>query len=223
MEKNKTREEFIKKYKVEGINISKYPQEIDRFFTHKFENMQGALDGIIFYTNYEIHQKERLSDAYKMTTEEKIKRLVKDTLENYIHFLRFTERLDNSNIEDDYYNLKNGNKVYDQFNKEEIREKVQNRIKELIKKQKIQIMKVGLYFTSEEEAYYKKEYSYQTNLQECNSAWWTEDLFSAIKYLKELEKTDESNYYETWMHCKIEREKNRQNNIEKRDANIKIL
>ena len=138
-------------------------------------------------------------------------------------FFRFTERLDNSSIEYDSENIKNGDKVYKQIDLEKLKQIIQNRIDELIKNQKIKITKAGLYYTREEEAYYKRAYAYQTNLQEHNSAWWTEDLFSAIKYLRELEKSDENNYYDTWMHCKIEREKNSSNDLEKINENIKIL
>jgi len=220
---NEVRQEFMKRYKVEDLYISKYLREIDRFFTHEFDNIQGALDGIIFYTNHEIQQKERLSSSYKIKSEDKIKKLINNTLKNCIHFFRFTEILDDSNIEYDCEVIKNGNRVYEQINLEKLEQKVQKRIEELIKTQKINITKAGLYYTREEEAYYKKAYAYQTNLQECNSAWWTEDLFSAIKYLRELEKRDENNYYDTWVHCKIEREKNSEGNIEKINENVKRL
>lgn len=223
MKTNESRREFMTKYKVENIQILKYEKEIDRFFTHKFENIQGAIDGIIFYTNHEIHQREGLSNSYKIKSEEKIRGLIDNTFENYMHFFRFTKILDNSNIEYDCENVKNGNKVYKQINLEKLHQTIQNRIGELIKSQEIQITKAGLYYTREEEAYYKKAYAYQTNLQENNSAWWTEDLFSAIKYLRELEKSNENNYYETWIHCKIEREKNSGNNIEKRNENVRRL
>lgn len=223
METNEARQEFMKKYKVEDLQISKYPKEIDRFFTHEFENKQGAMDGIIFYTNHEIHQRDGLSSSYKIKAEDKIERLTKNALKNCMHFFRFTERLDNSSIEYDSKNIKNGNKVYKQIDLKKLKQIIQNRIDELIKNQKIKITKAGLYYTREEEAYYKRAYAYQTNLQEHNSAWWTEDLFSAIKYLRELEKSDENNYYDTWMHCKIEREKNSSNDLEKINENIKIL
>lgn len=223
MKTNEVRQEFMKRYKVEDLYISKYSREIDRFFTHEFDNRQGALDGIIFYTNHEIQQKERLSNSYKIKAEDKIKRLINNALKNCIHFFRFTEILDDSNIEYDCEVIKNGNRVYEQINLEKLKQKVQKRIEELIKTQKINITKAGLYYTREEEAYYKKAYAYQTNLQEYNSAWWTEDLFSAIKYLRELEKCDENNYYDTWVHCKIEREKNSEGNIEKINENVKRL
>lgn len=223
MKTNEVRQEFMKRYKVEDLYISKYLREIDRFFTHEFDNIQGALDGIIFYTNHEIQQKERLSSSYKIKSEDKIKKLINNTLKNCIHFFRFTEILDDSNIEYDCEVIKNGNRVYEQINLEKLEQKVQKRIEELIKTQKINITKAGLYYTREEEAYYKKAYAYQTNLQEYNSAWWTEDLFSAIKYLRELEKRDENNYYDTWVHCKIEREKNSEGNIEKINENVKRL
>ena len=29
--------------------------------------------------------------------------------------------------------------------------------------------------------------------------------------MRNLEKSDENNYYDTWIHCKIEREKNKEN------------
>ena len=223
MSTNEIRQEFVKKYKVEDLYISKYPKEIDRFFTHEFENVQDAMDGIIFHTNHEIQQREGLSNSYEIESEDKIKRLINNALKNCMHFFRFTEILDNSNIEYDCENVKNGNIVYKQMDLEELQQKIQNRIDELIQSQKIQIMKAGLYYTREEEAYYKKTYAFQTNLQEYNSAWWTEDLFSAIKYLRELEKRDENNYYDTWVHCKIEREKNNEDNIEKINENIKRL
>lgn len=223
METKEARQEFIKKYKVENLYVTKYKKEIDRFFTHEFENIQGAMDGLIFYTNDEIQRREGLANSYKIKTEDKIKKLINDTLKNYIHFVRFTEILDNSNIEYDCQIVKNGNRIYEQINLEKLKQKIQNRIDELIQTQKIKITKAGLYYTREEEAYYKKAYAYQTNLQEYNSAWWTEDLFSAIKYLRELEKSDENNYYDTWIHCKIEREKNSENSIKKRNENVKML
>lgn len=223
MKLNETRQEFMEKYKVENLQVSKYPKEIDRFFTHKFENIKGAVDGIIFYTNHEIQQKERLSSSYKIKSEDKVKNLINNAFKNCIHFFRFTEILDDSNIEYDCEVIKNGNRVYEQINLEKLEQKVQKRIEELIKTQKINITKAGLYYTREEEAYYKKAYAYQTNLQEYNSAWWTEDLFSAIQYLRELEKRDENNYYDTWVHCKIEREKNSEGNIEKINENVKRL
>lgn len=223
METNMARQEFMKKYKIENVQISKYPKEIDRFFAHKFENIEGAMDGIIFYTNHEIHQKENLSNAYKIKSEDQIKRLTNSTLKNCMHFFRFTEILDNANIENDCENIKNGNRVYKQVNCEYLQEIVQNRIDELIKKRRIKITKAGLYYTREEEAYYKKAYAYQTNLNEYNSAWWTEELFSVVKYLRELEINDENNYYDTWVHCKIEREKNSENVLEKRNENVRRL
>lgn len=220
---NEDRQEFIKKYKVENLYVSKYPKEIDRFFTHEFENIQGAIDGIIFHTNYEIQQRQGLAKSYKIGPEDKIKNLVDNTLKNCMHFFRFTEILDSSDIEYDCKIIKNGNRIYKKMNLEKLKLKIQNRIDELIKTQKIRVTKAGLYYTRIEEAYYKKAYAYQTNLQEYNSAWWTEDLFSAIKYLRELEKSDENNYYDTWIHCKIEREKNSENDVEKINENIKML
>lgn len=225
MSANEIRQEFIKKYKykVEGIKLWEYPPNIDRFFTHEFENMQDAINGIIFYTNHDIHQKEALLNNHKIKTEIKIKKLKDETLNNCVHFFRFTEVLDNSNFEEDYNNIKNGTKVYKQINTEEIQKTVQNRIDELIEEQKIQVWSAGLYFTRQEEAYYKRSYAYQTNLQEYNSAWWTEDLFLAIKYLKDLEECDENTYYDTWVHCKIERERNRKVNIHENNENVQLL
>lgn len=223
MSTNEIRIEFMKKYKVEDLAISKYPKEIDRFFTHEFENIQDAIDGIIFYTNHEIQQGERLVNSYKIKSEDKIQKLINNTLQNCIHFFRFTKILDNSNIEYDCENVRNGNRIYEQINLDKIQREIQNRIDELIKSRKIQVTEAGLYYTREEEAYYKKEYAYQTNVQEYNSAWWTENLFSVVKYLRELEKSDENNYFDTWIHCKVEREKNSENNIEKRNENVKRL
>lgn len=223
MSTNEIRQEFMKKYKVEGIKLWEYPPSIDRFFTHEFENMQDAINGIIFYTNHDIHHKEALLNTYKIETEIKIKNLKDETLNNCVHFFRFTEVLNNSDFNEDYSNIKNGVKVYKKINIDEIQKLVQNRIDELIEKEKIQVWRAGLYFTRQEEAYYKRSYAYQTNLQEHNSAWWTEDLFSTIKYLKNLEENDENTYYDTWVHCKIEREKNKKGYMQKNNENAKLL
>ncbi|MFR2787928.1 MAG: hypothetical protein ACLTPN_03805 [Clostridia bacterium] len=223
MSTNEIRQEFMKKYKVEGIKLWEYPPSIDRFFTHEFENMQDAINGIIFYTNHDIHQKEALLNTHKIETEIKIKNLKDETLNNCVHFFRFTEVLNNSDFNEDYSNIKNGVKVYKKINIDEIQKLVQNRIDELIEKEKIQVWRAGLYFTRQEEAYYKRSYAYQTNLQEHNSAWWTEDLFSTIKYLKNLEENDENTYYDTWVHCKIEREKNKKGYMQKNNENAKLL
>lgn len=223
MSTNEIRQKFMQKYKVKGIKMWEYPPKIDRFFTYDFENMQDAIDGIIFYTNHEIHKEEVDINSYRIETETKINKLKENTLNNYIHFFRFTEFLNNFNFEKDYSNVKNGIKVYKEIDIEEIQKRVQNRIEELIGQQKIRVWKAGLYFDRLEEAYFKKSYAYQSNLQEYNSAWWTEDLFSAIKYLKNLEKSDENAYYDTWVHCKIEREKNRKNNIQENNENVQLL
>lgn len=208
---NSDRKEFIERYRVEPIVLYKYPKEIYRFFTHKFENMLTALDGIIFYSNNEIHTEDELKFQYKISEKEKINKLCNRTLENYLHFFRFTRFIDESDSVCDYSNAKKGIKVYKQINTEDLKNMIKNRINELINNKMMMITKAGIYFTRKDEAYYKKEYAYQTNLQEYNSAWWTEDLFSAIKYLKKLEDNNENDYYDAWMYCKIERERNKKN------------
>lgn len=74
VETNEVRQKFLKRYKAETFQISKHQKEVDRFFPHKFENLQVAMDGIIFYTNNEILQRERLSNSYKVKSEEKIEK-----------------------------------------------------------------------------------------------------------------------------------------------------
>ena len=216
---NRDRKEFVEKYRVDPITLSKYPKEIYRFFTHKFEDMLTALDGIIFYSNNEIHSEDELKFQYKIDEKEKINKLCNKTLENYLHFFRFTSFIDESDSTCDYNNAKKGIKVYKQINTENLQNMIKNRINELINNKIIMITKAGIYFDRKDEAYYKKEYAYQTNLQEYNSAWWTEELFTTIKYLKKLEDNNEDDYYDTWMYCKIENLRNK----DERQINAQLI
>ncbi len=221
------RKKFTEKYKSdEKPFVSYYQKLIDRFFTYKFENVKEALEGIIFYSN----RASRLKVSRDSSTQERIQFLEKEATNNATHFYRFTQYNDQLDIPKECNNIVNGIKSYKNIDMGFLQDRIGKMIEKDIQDKKIIPYQAGLYYNAKEEARYKESYNILPHIGyddisyiSSNNSWWTEDLFEAISYLKNLENSNEELYYEKWLECLMEKIKHSNRNPEQIKADVKML
>ena len=221
------RKRFTEKYKSDNVTfVSRDQKLIDRFFTYKFENIKDALEGIIFYSN----RTSRSKINKKESTQERVQLLAKEATNNATHFFRFTQYNDHLDIQKECSNIVNGIKSYKNIDMNFLQQKIEKIIEKNIQEKKIIPYQAGLYYNAREEARYKESYNVlphigydDINYISNNNSWWTEDLFEAISYLKNLESSNEELYYEKWLECIIQRIKHSDKKPEQIESDLKML
>ena len=131
------RKRFTEKYKSDNVTfVSRDQKLIDRFFTYKFENVQDALEGIIFYSN----RTSRSKINKKESTQERVQLLAKEATNNAIHFFRFTQYNDHLDIQKECSNIINGIKSYKNIDMNFLQRKIEEMIEKNIQENNEQII-----------------------------------------------------------------------------------
>ncbi len=187
-------------------------ERLEKFCYYGFSNRDVMQDAIIFFTNHEILMKRPLEDIYKIPLEKNLEQLCTNASKIYRQFYRFIY-LHDSNEEKGKYSRQNFSNEAEE--KQGIKLKIQTRIQELIKSEKILPTKAGIYFSREQERYFSREYCYQESHFGTENAWWTFEMYELLVKLDNLEQESRLQYYNKWLFTKLKRAKSNNESLEK--------
>lgn len=170
----------------------------EKYFFYGLENREVLLEGIIFYTNHDLNIKylNISSDAEQPSIKEKFRNLIEKTSRNWEQIYKFADLVKQPG---------NSNTEISQEEKERIRQKVFDKVKQLDEQGVFQKFKRGIFCTREFEYIYAYQ-NYMTSQEPPHK--WTQEVYKTILQLNYLEENEPIEYYDKFLQAKLSRAKN---------------
>ncbi len=170
----------------------------EKYFFYGLENREVLLEGIIFYTNHDLNIKylNIPSDAEQPSIKEKFRNLIEKTSRNWEQIYKFADLVKQPG---------NSNTEISQEEKERIRQKVFDKVKQLDEQGVFQKFKRGIFCTREFEYTYAYQ-NYITSQEPPHK--WTQEVYKTILQLNYLEENEPIEYHDKFLQAKLSRAKN---------------
>lgn len=187
-----------------------------RFFFSGIDDQASVEEGIIYYSSQKIYDKRNSEDWYKIPNKKLLEQIINEALPKYRQFYRFI--ILNNNYKSCEFDVDNNQLIQDierkisfllkSKRKREIKENGETKIIEI---DRMIDTKAGIFFTREEVEWLnfnQMPYKYGWNAQ--GEVAWTKQIYDILEKLENIESTNLVQYYDYWIHTKLQRVINKQ-------------
>lgn len=198
-----------------------------RFFLSGIKDEEAVKEGIIYYASQKVYDRLSNKDWYKIPNTKLLEKIINEAFPEYKQFYRFV-------ILNNYYKSCEFDIDNNQL-RQEIERKIElwlrNKriieIEENGEKKEIEIermisTKAGIFFSREEVEFLnfnQKPYKYGWNAQ--GEVAWTRQIYDILERLGNIESTNIVQYYDYWIHTKLQRVINKESPDESEIAYVK--
>lgn len=198
-----------------------------RFFFSGINDEESVKEGIIYYASQKVYDRLSNKDWYKIPNTKLLEGIINEAFPEYKQFYRFV-------ILNNYYKSCEFDIDNNQL-RQEIERKIElwlkNKriieIEENGEKKEIEInrmisTKAGIFFSREEVEFLnfnQKPYKYGWNAQ--GEVAWTRKIYDILERLGNIESTNIVQYYDYWIHTKLQRVINKKHPDESEIAYVK--
>lgn len=180
----------------------------ERFFFSGINDEEAVEEGIIYYASQKVYDRLNGTEIYKIPNNKLLEQIINEALPKYRQFYRFIVL--NNNYKSCEFDVDNNQLIQDIERKIELWLK-NKRIIEIEEKKEIEIdrmisTKAGIFFSREEVEFLnfnQKPYKYGWNVQ--GEVAWTRQIYDILERLANIESTNIVQYYDYWIHTKLQR------------------
>lgn len=182
-----------------------------RFFFSGIDDQASVEEGIIYYSSQKIYDKLNSEDWYKISNKKLLEQIINEALPKYRQFYRFI--ILNNNYKSCEFDVDNNQLIQDIERKISflLKNKRKREIKENGKTKIIEIdrminTKAGIFFTREEvEELNFNQMPYKYGWNQPGEVAWTRQIYDILERLGNIESTNIVQYYDYWIHTKLQR------------------
>ena len=184
-----------------------------RFFCSGIDDEEAVKEGVIYYASQKVYDRLRDKDWYKIPNNKLLEQIINEALPKYRQFYRFI--ILNNNYKSCEFDVDNSQLVQEMEmkidfwlnNKRKIERKNQETGKtEIIEIDRMINTKAGIFFTREEvEELNFNQMPYKYGWNQPGEVAWTRQIYDILERLGNIESTNIVQYYDYWIHTKLQR------------------
>lgn len=200
-----------------------------RFFFSGINDEEAVKEGIIYYASQKVYDRLSNKDWYKIPNTKLLEGIINEAFPKYRQFYRFV--ILNNYYKSCEFDVDNNQLIQDIERKISFLLKSKRKIgrenqetgeTEIIEIDRMISTKSGIFFSKEEVEFFnfnQKPYKYGWNIR--GEYAWTRQIYDILEKLENIESTNLVQYYDYWIHTKLQRVINKESPDESEIAYVK--